>query len=208
MAKGTFVDATHLPGLQNVLKRWVAQMCDDGWGSGDAPWWYGERASVSQLAGAIWGTRGGWAMEEYAASRKLEPGTRKPGRGDLALEANGLKLVCESKQIWPRLVSSLDVAQGIETAMKAATKQVLQLPNAAGKYGRAAVVFVAPRVAPRIAKNPAVYEDRLTLLCQQLQEVPDTSIAYAFPSWARQLASKKAGRYRYPGCALLVRRVE
>jgi hypothetical protein len=36
---------------------------------GDLPWWYNERASISVLAGAAWGT-GGLAFEEYSEDKK------------------------------------------------------------------------------------------------------------------------------------------
>lgn len=204
-----YVSHGPFPDLGRALRRWVRLMSDPTWFDGnvhDAPWWYGERASTSQLAAALWLSKG-WAMEEYSASRLIEPGRRRMGRGDLILEAGKTKLVCEAKQVWPFLTASFSLKTATRDAHRNASDQVRTLPTAALRYRRATVVFIVPHVARTIASKDDEYVRRLGNICDEARKLKNTAVAYAFPEHARQLATKKRGARRYPGVVLLVRPV-
>ena len=64
------VRCTSLSIFRPLLKEWIATNTDMAhYWQGDLPWWYGERASTSVLAGAAWRI-GGLAFEEYREDKK------------------------------------------------------------------------------------------------------------------------------------------
>ena len=89
------VRCTALPIFKPLLKKWVTTNIDvvRHW-QGDLAWWYGERASISVLAGAAWRI-GGFAFEEYREDKKTGP-----GRVDLYLKVGRQQFIAEAKYCW------------------------------------------------------------------------------------------------------------
>jgi hypothetical protein len=104
------VRAGRLSVLEETLWEWtIAQERSSRlWGWDDVPWWYGERASLSVLAGAIWRT-GGIALEEYTVdkSHRRDDGQKglMQGRNDLYFRIGRSDFVLEAKAVWPTLRS-------------------------------------------------------------------------------------------------------
>jgi hypothetical protein len=196
-------DVEALPGWGALVAHWRTIVSHGAWkDSGDCPWWYGERASVSQLAGAAWRLRGSWAIQEYAGTRGVE---NEYGRIDLAMEAGSLRSVVEAKQIWPRLGSD-SVATDAADALAAAAAQLVERGRSRiaghGDYDHVAVVFVVPRGRREDRSRPAGVER----LIDGLRTVPDALVVPAFPAWASELTSPTT-QLVYPGVALVAQLV-
>lgn len=193
-----------VPGWSALLAQWLQVIEHQAWrGTGDCSWWYGERASVSQLAGAAWTLPDGWALQEYAGTR----GTEGRARIDLAVEAkDGLRSAIEAKQIWPRLSTRAeDVHRDIEAALRAAAEQlgeggpwILHHDD----YDLVAAVFVTPRLLPNDVAQPT----KIATLTKALVSVPGTVVAWSFPRWAHDVVSPTTGDL-YPGIGIVARLV-
>lgn len=149
---------TQQPAIGPVLQRWVKMMLEPWPGNDDAPWWYNERASLSQLAGAIWG-KGGWVFEEYRASKKYE-GADYPGRVDFMFEWRTVKLVAGAKQLWVPLNGSLDLAARVAQKLKDARADAERAPDVRGTYARAGIVFVVPHASDSLVADESEYQRR------------------------------------------------
>ena len=165
----------------------------------DCAWWYGERASVSQLAGAAWRMKG-WAMQEYSWTRGEEA---SHARIDLCVELHDpeLRFVAEAKQIWPWLnADEATITGAIEDAFKATERQLSGVES--DGYESMQLVFVTPRL--HRAKQ---FEASIASFLRAVQAVPFDAVAWTFPRWARPpaLLSEVTGRH-YPGVVLLTRR--
>src|SRR6266481_8755838 len=77
----------------------------------DAPWWYNERALLSQFAGAIWRCKGR-ALEEFVATKRELKLRRKARRKDTQGSRGDLEFwwpqdkffyVSEAKLHWPSI---------------------------------------------------------------------------------------------------------
>lgn len=185
-----------MPGLEPVLEAWTALMNMDhpraSWGDDDAPWWYGERASLSQFAGAIWQSRG-WCFEEYRVFRRegfAGSADSAYGRCDLAFEVGEAKAIIEAKAIWPTTLSPLAVRAQIEASLASAAQQVSGYQGPEG-YDSLSLCFAAPSLAT--APTDAHIEELVSSL--------DGCIAWAFPKATQALPSKLNGRI-YPGVVL------
>jgi hypothetical protein len=189
-----------------VLEHWVRMMLEPWDANQDAPWWYNERATLSQLAGAIW-LEGGWVFEEYAASKKVEGAVdRKRGRVDMMFEWKSVKAVAEAKQIWPSLETRHGFIAHIKRCLAIAQKDAGRAPNVANRYERLGVVFVAPVVPPRMVQSPDRFVAALKGFVDELRAVENVSVAWAFPADRRRMRSKTK-KYVYPGVALAIGRV-
>jgi hypothetical protein len=189
-----------IPGWSGLLKQWRAIVAHEAWANTeDCSWWYGERASVSQLAGAAW--KKGWAIQEYAGTR----GAEGRARIDLAVEvpAYGLRSVVEAKQIWPWLGSS-HAFEDIEQGLQEATEQLIGGGDTSiarhDEYDHVAVVFVTPRA------RSATGADEIQSLIDTLCSVPRTVACWSFPDWASSLTSPTT-QLVYPGIGLVARLV-
>jgi hypothetical protein len=185
-------------GLAELMREWQSVAALKEWARDrDCSWWYGERASVSQLAGAAW-KMGGWAMQEYAWTRGPED---SHARVDLSVEHKGagLRFVAEAKQIYPSLTSRrTTVVAAIDKAFKQASAQLDEIPK--DDWDRVALVFVSPYV-----DDVLDVEARIVEFISALHEIKDTSV-WTFPSWARKNAIKSdVTDMFYPGAALLAR---
>lgn len=193
--------------LTPVLDAWLALMTED-WGKEDAPWWYNERASLSQFAGAIWKSNG-WVLEEYCISRKSHAGKHdgsSRGRCDLMFDFDRLRIVAEAKQVWLAHTNGKNALRAVQTALDAAWSEVARAPDAAGRYKRFGLVFVAPWFRPSIVSMPTEFDTRLRELVRELTTAhPNAVVAWAFPSSKRRLRSRRYSDRRYfPGIVMVL----
>jgi len=192
-----------LPELDPVLDRFVHLMMRADWHESgpDAPWWYNERATVSQFAGAVW-TSGGWAFEEYAVDVAEASGPQdvpgssyvQRGRCDLMIEVGTFKAIVEAKQVWAR--TPQQAVSFAKQAQQDAREQVTAYPDVRGAYRRLTLVFVVPR----LLRAPT--DDEIHALLQALASVSSCR-AWAFPDESRALTSPRT-RSVYPGIVALL----
>ena len=94
----------NLSPLRGVLREWQNLNEDPIWRKiPDLPWWFNERAVLSQFAGAVWRHPHGWVFEEYSTWRYRSQKKRQTGRGDIWFRINNHDFVGEAKQCWPVL---------------------------------------------------------------------------------------------------------
>jgi hypothetical protein len=126
----------------------------------DAPYWYGERASLSLLCAAIWRTDG-IALEEYSAFKGDEALAR--GRADLWLKIGRFTITVEAKQCWPTVQSNGERAVACAEAALASACADASLVDRREAPFQAGLVFVVPELAAmRVAAfQPEVFADRL-----------------------------------------------
>jgi hypothetical protein len=197
----------HGPSLRPVLKHWIEMMIDPSWGKDDAPWWYNERASISQFAGAIW-LKNGWVFEEYSARKKSKRAKDKPGRVDLMFTwGKAVQAVAEAKQIWPSLNTRNGFKRKIDEALKAAAKDAARVREVPETFKRLSIVFISPIASYRLVESDDRYHSALTSMIRELKSMPNTSVAWAFPVDRRRLYSKKQ-KYYYPGTAIVIREIK
>lgn len=173
----------------------------------DCSWWYGERASVSQLAGAAWMAHRGWAFEEYHWRRKLK-GRWKRARIDLCVEMPGLRFISEAKQIWPWLTSRESTITGrIDSAFKGLKREMRSIEiEAPGDYQHIPLVFIAPTMKTDPADDPAEFRRLAQRFGEILKSLPDTASVWTFPEWGQSLRfPDRGGGIYYPGAALVAR---
>lgn len=200
------------PELRLALEHWVDLMLvGDDWPKNDAPWWYNERASVSQLAGAIWRCRPrfkpAWVLEEYAVTRLGTRGAKETqGRCDLMLELGKQRVVAEAKQIWFSAVKSGDCASVLQENLANAKAQVVTAPDHDRAYKRYALAFVVPFVRKELNDDPHKLQARLQkVISSAKRAAPRASMAWAFPARRRQgLESPRYPGTFYPGCVLVL----
>lgn len=175
-------------------------MMIEPWGE-DAPWWYNERASLSQFAGALW-REGGWVFEEYCVNKSLEQETYR-GRVDMMFEYSGYRAVAEAKQIWPSLDSRHGWLPQVDEVRRVVEREAACAPLVDNTYQRLGIVFLAPIVSPRFAHRDEQYERVLTAFIEEVKLTAQASVAWAFPGDRRHLHSK-AKNYYFPGVILVV----
>ncbi len=202
--------------LRSTLGHWIDLNMDrTRWGE-DAPWWYNERASLSQFAGAIW-KAGGWVFEEYTVAKKRPVGNgrfchptkaelageKSPrGRVDLAFEVPRLRGIVESKIVWlPASQPNAEYSDKLDAEMATAHEQVRHYPNGNGWYRRFGVLFLVPIVSKQVVKGELV-ERRVQRVIDQAVSQDGWAVAWAFPKRTRRLRSKKGGYY--PGSVVCV----
>lgn len=169
------------------------------WDQEDALWWYGERASLSTFAGAVW-RAGGIALEEYQTEKHVSRrrGNRY-GRGDLYLKVGREEYILEAKQVWCGVGSGArNSLQQVSAALERATHDVKR----AKSYGerRLAAVFVVPMI-PKLRSGDI--DGRIAWWLEEVRGLDFTYLAWAFPPNARGLSDE--GRL-YPGVCVLLRR--
>ncbi|MBZ4336701.1 hypothetical protein [Corallococcus sp. AS-1-12] len=154
-------------------------MGDSTWGKKDCPWWYNERASISQLAGAIW-LAGGWAFEEFSETKRSPEEMDFPGRVDLMFwtgrEKNGPQFVAEAKSCWLRLRSKYTV-ETINHSFNCAIRDSQKVKTYKGRYTKLAIVFIAPLIP---VKYHAETKQRLDALIGTMKSRPRTYLAWYF----------------------------
>lgn len=191
------IQSGSLPELSQVLGKWVDLM--EWWVNADphdAPWWYGERSSLSLFAGAVWQCDG-WAIEEYATSKGSK---RKPwnGRGDIMFGVDKHEYVAEAKQYWSAM--GLHAGnQGIR--VKKCLDEARADARGVPAYGaqRLAILFAVPYIPVSQRQNLG---ERMQTWLAQTATRQGMACAWTFPKAARSLGGTHG--YIYPGVLLLV----
>lgn len=206
MPTNSGVHPGHLPTLEETLWEWtIAQERSCRlWGWEDAPWWYGERASISILAGAIWRS-GGIALEEYSVRKSNPDNASKKskhyaGRNDLYFKIGKTDFILEAKQFWPNLRSK-DLATGLNDALNKAKDDVHSMDADGAK--RLAAVFIAGRIPEKNMDEDEELEEKLI---DAINSFSGAARAWIFPDQEythRFLAGKPTRRW-YPGAAIVI----
>ncbi len=199
--QGTNIDTSHP--LLNPFHKWLDLMEDPTWLGNDCPWWYNERASLSQFAGAIWLT-GGWVLEEFSATKQTDDNIAFKGRVDLMFwttrRREGEQFIAEAKPCWPRLRSS-DAPESIKYALNRAADDVQKTHSYNGLYEKLALVFAAPVIPNHFSSQ---IPDRVNSLIKSLAKEPNLSMAWHFRTMGDIPSHKDC---LYPGVLLCVRPV-
>jgi hypothetical protein len=193
--------------LGPVLKTWLELMDIDAWGySGDAPWWYNERAVLSLLAGAVWRHKG-WAFEEYSTSKQQEEerahGQREKysGRDDLMFEigrgARRRRYVAEAKACSPSLARDGDALAAIDRALGEACGDVLRSPERG--WEPIGIVFASPCLKATQRRHR---RERVEAFLRDLMQLKSVGLAWTFPESGARV---KTGGYIYPGAVVAIK---
>ena len=199
----------YLRTMRPVLENWLAvtEQLADEWipQFDDAPWWYNERASMSVFAGAVW-LGGGWAFEEFAASKKEKQGRGRiretKGRCDLNFSVNGHEYIAEAKQCWPKIDRQGNAERVVLSSLGAALRDCASIPD----WGLPVlgITFVVPRL---LASHVDALDTHVERFVQWLGAIPEATVAWTFPRSARVLTSGGAGiRRLFPGAVLVMKR--
>lgn len=188
--------------LRSILENWINlnRMLGSRWMrmSGDAPWWYNERALLSVFVGAVWQS-GEEAFEEFSQEKRR--GNRlKPGRIDLWFSASSREFWAEAKTLEIPLTRGSGQATKVNAVMKTAKEDVRRLaPD--GYTRRLAVVFGSPYLRPCPMSE---LHGRLEHMLEQADEVEHDAIAWIFPAMRRL---PKAYNWICPGIIVWVKEV-
>ena len=169
--------------LRPILEKWITlnRMFGSRWMrvSGDAPWWYNERALLSVFVGAVWQS-GEEAFEEFSEQKRRGKRLR-PGRIDLWFSASSSEFWAEAKSLEIPLTRGSGQATKVSAVMKIAKEDVRRLaPD--GYTRRLAVVFGTPYLLP----CPRYKLDRrLEHMLMQAHEVGHDAMAWIFPAMKR-----------------------
>jgi hypothetical protein len=206
-----------LRSITPLLSKWCDLVDHYSETTGDACYWYNERANISILASAAW--QQGWvALEEYSTRkfRGFDPEEQeKPphgsGRCDLYFESKAARIgyACEAKQAWQpignaRIEDELRVVRQKRASSWADTGRLTKFEA----DHRLALTFCVPMLAFRQVQGtltPDSAQEQIRSWCKQLARLRGVdSIAYVFPRATRMLSNEKKLR-AFPGVALLVR---
>ena len=196
------VRSTPLPILRPLLKEWIATNIDlvGSWQREDLPWWYGERASISVLAGAAWRIRG-LAFEEYGedkkTGKKMHP--TYPGRVDLYLNVKGRHFIAEAKYYQSSATSGSPNTTGdLRKRLQEACEDIRKCQGyGQGKLG---ILFATPY----IAKSRKAHADKLLRAwIAAMTSVKCSCSAWVFPAESPDFA----GQYIWPGAAVLIKKI-
>ncbi len=188
-----------LQALRSVLKQWQAII---GWWDAknierDAPWWYNERASISQLAGAVW-LCDGWAFEEFGTEKT----SALNGRCDIAFGLGRRNFWGEAKQCWPALSQeNFQAKEMVEKHLRRACNEVLE--GITKDYAGLAITFVSPKIAPSTADNMGV-DNVINDLVMRLHTIRNVALAWTFPARKRNIQPDfyRYKDYYFPGAVL------
>jgi len=190
----------HSMGLKRLLLKWRSLAAHRIWDDdnlNDCSWWYGERGSVSQLAGAAWAL-GGWAIQDYAWER-WKP--KRYAQIDLCVENRDLKFIAEAKQIWPCLSKPRLLTRRVQEAFGTLEKE-LDCVDSEG-WPRWMFVFITPWTR----RMQGVSDSMIHGFLSTLINIRGAAV-WTFPPWARSRNIDSGGRPTfYPGVALLARKL-
>ena len=158
--------AAKLAPLRPIIKSWFEVMeehCKREKWEGN-PWWFGERATLSTLAGSAYRLPGWLAIEEYATEKQRFLGesrsqaknkTHGYGRCDLFLSKNkNIDFALEAKQAWQSIGDSRDQWDKVRICMASAWKDAGRLDKTEGI--RVACTFIVPSIPKGKAKDADV----------------------------------------------------
>ena len=200
--------ADRLP-LRGLIREWVdlnTKIAKEWLPDNDVPWWDGERANISVLAGAAWRhSKVNSAVEEYCdhkrkRSRKTGKLKHRNGRVDLYLKLNSQEFIAEAKVCWSRATSrKANPVPEIRKYLRRACSDIkASKPNGQRRLG---LVFVVPLVK---RKKLAKVDKRLERWVAKVRSIKCDASAWVFPSFAREIGTRST---LYPGVAMLVREV-
>ena len=201
--------------LRGVLANWFDVLESFFKAQKDLPWWYGERSSLSLLAGAAWRTSGWVALEEFGTNKRTistDPETgiagKRHGRCDLYLGKGEVDYAMEAKQAgqpFGMRQSGNPYGQLSKACKKSWGAAAELLANEASV--RLAVTFIVPSMSlAGLSKNSGVMEDVATEKIEEwLAELPVPlakqgidAFAYYFPAFARTFTDEDKKRV-FPG---------
>jgi hypothetical protein len=196
------VELKRLSSLDDTLWEWtfVQERYARLGGWQDVAWWYGERAAVSTLAGAVW-RAGGSVLQEYAAD-KGPKGKGLPiptgSRADFYFGLGRAEFVVEAKVQWVtmRHASPATVADRV---LDLATADVRRTKP----YGarRLAAAFVLPYLPVKFASE---IDSLLEKFLRSVKEAKYDACAWVFPERTRDLTALDSKEV-CPGVVLLLR---
>jgi hypothetical protein len=180
--------------LKPLLREWIATNTNMAhYWQGDVPWRYGERTSISVLAGAAWRI-GGFAIEEYGEDKKTGP-----GRVDLYLKVGRQQFIAEAKYCWSGATSVRPATtQNLSNGLQKACDDIRIVPrNGQRKLG---ILFATPF----IAKSRKAHADKLLKAwIAAMTSVKCSCSAWVFPAESPDFA----GQYICPGAAVLIKEI-
>ena len=166
----------------------------------DVPWWYGERASLGNLAGAVWRT-GGITLTEYPTDKEAKEKGTPASRGtrcDLYIRLGRSQFIIEAKYI------ELSLRSEPQKSIKAILKTAVKDAKRTNSYGakKLGAVFVAPYVA--LAHKESMNK-RLQHFVGVIESLKPCARAWVFLEKMRNV-NPENGKYIYPGTALVIQR--
>ena len=197
---GVKLNNRSLSSLKKILNKWTVIVKDycDYYDSEDAPYWYGERASISTFAGAIWKS-GGLVLEEYRSTKKNRK-EKWEGRVDLHFSLNDRGYVVEAKHEWFNLnlqKSTSNIEEEVSIKLRDAVKDVKN----SNQYRDTSlgILFAVP-VIPKSLID--VSDPLLETFLKGVQMIDYCLLAWQFPKSAKLLEDEKK---IYPGVVLIGR---
>jgi hypothetical protein len=187
--------------LDDVLWEWIAlvERSVRMWSGEDVPWWYGERTSISTLAGAVW-RAGGIAIEEFPSTKRETRERSARGRGDLSVRLGRRDYLFEAKLVWS-LVGRRDPATALASSLDQARRDARRCRRPYGER-RVAALFAVPYVSRVDSKS---IDDVLEQWLARMPTIRPTRSAWVFPESSRRHAWKS---HLYPGSALLLDEID
>jgi hypothetical protein len=200
MKKVTIRDSRRRNHFSEILNEWcdVVSRYTNEFCTGDALYWYNERASLSSFASAA-ARKDYHVLEEYSTDKKgEESGDTYTGRADLYLAKGKTEYIFEAKQQWVSISDraaspSVKIGKSLRAARKdAASSNVNKVPV----YG---IVFAVPYIKKSFHENK---EELLQNFIKGLSDIDFDALAYVFPEKAETI--NKSGTF-FPGVACLIR---
>jgi hypothetical protein len=200
----------NLSPLRGVLREWQNLNEDTIWRKiPDLPWWYNERAVLSQFVGAVWRQPKGWTFEEYSTWRYQTRKKHHTGRADIWFRVNSQDYVGEAKQCWPIISGdALRARQSIESTLDTASREVAEIMTPGYDEVGLAMVFAAPLIIDSKLKYLRSY---LADVISEVEKVENVGVAWVFPEYAEKIRLPKGHssyRYIFPGTWLFLRPVK
>lgn len=176
-----------------VTKKYVEKL------KNDAPWIYGERASIGFVAAAVWKS-GGVALEEYWAKKDGVREAGYVGRCDLYFKLGSTGFIAEAKKIHSPFAVKESVGR-IQTAMDQACSDTIGLRGGETKL---AIVCVSLEVSRSKEKE---LEKMIKQWTSRIKDHPlwtgSFAAAYLFPRSSRGLMNNEKA---CPGCAIFIKK--
>ncbi len=182
------IQGTHLRQLRSlkpIFEHWIRTVnkCVDSWAAdGDLPWWYGERASLSLFAGAIWQSNG-LVFEEYASSKRAPTRKAYRVRSDLYFEFGGSSFIAEAKPAWSRSKPGrFDPSAHLQDRLNLACRDIRRCIGGQGR--RLGIVFTDIAIPRRYADQVESLIDRWI---SAIKTVDYSACAWVFPKLTRDI---------------------
>ena len=165
--------------LNPILTQWINNInkYSEEQGSGDALYWFNERANVGVLSAAAWQC-GYFSLEEYSAEKRIESKKNKySGRIDLWISCKNTEYVFEAKQEFVSISQrATKYEEKIERKLKSARKDAVRSRDE--DQIALGLVFVVPYI-------PCKEKENSELLIQEflsdISTIDYDFMAYTFP---------------------------